>query len=352
MKLCDRSEGDAPGVSRSWGRGITLIETAVVAGMVSALVGITAPVVVGVRAGARQAACLSQQRTLHIAMVQYSLSDQRRLPGVNRTGLRYMGSVANVQAMLGDKSATTPVSSFDWISPILGEEMGFSKNRAARTAQIFDLLACPEATHTCDKLYARTFVSDLDDFDAIQENEGYGQISYLSPAAFHLRGRGFSASQFMTYRWRGPAVIPDRYVPRLDDVGNPSGKVFVADGTRYLTRSGILDFDVNPIPKYFGSFTSSGPIYAASTAYGDKPNRPQFSDELRPGQPVHEDNWKMSYRHRGQINAMMFDGSAQGMDRVTANTDATLWYPGGSVFTGDSATEESRDHHEEGEILY
>jgi type II secretory pathway pseudopilin PulG len=337
--------------ARRWGRGLTLIEVAVGMGVVSALVGITAPTVIGVRSSARQSRCLMQQRTLHLGMTQYVLSNRGNLPGVNRTGLRYMGHIANRRAMLGDTSATTPVSIFDWISPILGDELGFSPNRAARTAQIFNWLACPEADHVCDALYERPFPpDDKEDFRAIQEYEGFGQISYLSPASFHLRGPGWGLTRYMTSRWRGPAIPPERYIPMIDQVGSPAGKVFVADGTRYLTRAGTLDFDVNPAPKFFGSFTSSGPIYAASTAYGSKPNRPQFGEETPV--PVHDDNWKMSYRHRGEINAMFFDGSAQAMDRVSANTDATRWYPSGSEFTGVSATAESLGNHELGEALY
>lgn len=330
---------------------MTLVEIAVGVGVVSALVGITAPAVMGVRSSARQAACLAQQRTLWIGKTQYTLANQGHLPGINRTGLRFMGSVANREAMLGDTSSSTPVSTFDWISPSLGDDLGFSINRAQRTAEIFNWLACPETTHTCEALYERPYPpGDKDDFRAIQEKDGFRQISYLSPASFHLRGPGLSSTQFQTYRWRGPAIPPPRYAPKIDEVGNPAGKVFVADGTRYLTRSGVLDFDVNPAPKFFGSFTSSGPIYAASTAYGSKPNRPQLPGETRV--PVHDDNWKMSYRHRGEINVMFFDGSARALDRTTANTDATLWYPRGSVFTGVSATEEALGNHADGEVLY
>jgi prepilin-type processing-associated H-X9-DG protein len=330
---------------------MTMIEVMVGVGAVSALVGITTPVVMGVRASARQATCLTQQRTLHVGMTHFTLSNHQNLPGINRTGLRYMGSLANRRAMLGDTSPTTPVSTFDWISPILGDDLGFSDNRAQRTAEIFDWLACPEANHTCEALYERPYPpEDKDDFRAIQERGGFAQISYLAPAAFQLRGPGWRSTQYMTYRWRGPAVPPSRYIPRMDRVGNPAGKVLVADGTRYLTRGGTLDFDTNPAPKYFGSFTSSGPIYQASTAYGSKPNRTQFPDEARV--PVHDDNWKRSYRHRGEINVMFFDGSAQGLDRAAANTDATLWYPRGSEFTGVSATDESLENHEIGEILY
>jgi len=332
-------------------RGMTLIEVAVGIGVVSTLVGISAPVMLGVRSSARQTVCLAQERTLQIGMSHFVVSNRGHLPGVNRTGLRYMGSLANRRAMLGSTSPTTPVSVFDWISPILGDELGLSSNRAQRTAQIFDWMSCPEADHTCDALYERPYPpEDKEDFRAIQEQGGFEQISYLSPVSFHLRGPGWRSTQYMTYRWRGPAVPPERYIPMIDRVGNPSKKVFVADGTRYLARTGILDFDINPVPKFFGSFTSSGPIYAASTAYGRKPNRPQFPGEAPV--PVHEENWKMSYRHRGEINVMFFDGSAGPMDRRAANTDASKWYPRRSTFTGSSATVEALANHAVGEVMY
>ncbi|MCB9848229.1 MAG: type II secretion system protein [Phycisphaeraceae bacterium] len=332
-------------------RGMTLIELAVAMGVASTMVGISTSVVLGVRASSRRTVCLAQQRALHLGMAQYTISNRSNLPGVNREGLRFMGALANREAMLGNTTPSTPVSTFDWMSPCLGEELGLSANRARRTAQLFDWLACPDADDGCDALYERPYPpGDAEDFRAIQELEGFRQISYLSPAAFHLRGPWWKPTQYVTYRWRGPAVVPERYKPMTTEVGNPAGKVFVADGTRYLTRTGVLDFDINPVPKYFGSFTTSGPIYAASTAYGSQPNRPQFADETRGA--VHEDNWKLSYRHRGVINVMFFDGSSRALDRKTANTDATLWYPAGSEFTGVSATVEASAHHAEGEILY
>jgi len=339
------------GAGARFGRGVTAIEVMVGVGVMGALVGITAPVVMGVRAEARSAVCMAQERTLHLGMTQYTLSNRRRLPGVNDTGLRYMGSAANHEAMTGHTTPTTPVSTFDWVSPCLGDELGLSPNRAERTAQIFEWLACPEADHVCDALYEQPYPpDDREDFRAIQEEGRFRQISYLSPAAFHLRGPGWRATQYVTYRWRGPVVPPERYTPRLDEVGNPSAKIWVADGTRYLTLGGVLDFDVNPVPQFFGSFLTSGPIYEASTAYGRRPNRPQFSAETP--RAVHEDNWTLSFRHAGGINAVYFDGSARAVSREESYTDAAPWYPRGSVFTGHSATAESLDRYAEGEVLY
>ena len=124
------------------------------------------------------------------------------------------------------------------------------------------------------------------------------------------------------------------YRPRLDQVGQPAGKVFVADGTRYLECEGgteSLDFDAYPYvdPRYpsqglFGSFTDPAPWWCGSTAYGVEQGSLNWD-----GMPVDAGeypkargkNLALSYRHGadigaatsaqsnpGRMNALFFDG--------------------------------------------
>ena len=67
---------------------------------------------------------------------------------------------------------------------------------------------------------------DADDFDRIQAEEGFTQISYMSPASFHYYPDSTTAraNQYRGYRgffgFSTPVRVRTGYVPRLDRIGN------------------------------------------------------------------------------------------------------------------------------------
>jgi prepilin-type processing-associated H-X9-DG protein len=105
-----------------------------------------------------------------------------------------------------------------------------------------------------------------------------------------------------------------------------------ADGTRYVSRSSGVDFDVDASPSSFGSFTANNPITQGSTAYGRQP----FSSDV-----ATPDNQLASYRHNRGINAGYFDGHVAWMSQEDSYTDPMPWYPSRSRWLGTSATPES-----------
>lgn len=329
---------------------MTLVEILVVLGIISALTGIAIPVLSGARASAHRAACAVTMRNLHIGMATFARDNLDQIAGVNTTGRRYLS--VNAIRLIGDTQPDTPTTTFDWMSPILGNAHALPRNRAQRTAHLFEHFACPSTMRNADALWG--YAPDrVPHFEPMLRDQQFRQISYLSPASFHLAGRDYLTQGYKVWGWRGPAIPPDRYAPTLRRVGAvASEKVFLADGTRYLTASGVLDFDVHPDPEYFGSFTSSSPIYVASTAYGDKPRDAQFAAESGgPRGHVSENNRALSYRHNGDINVAYFDGHVGTMSESESKTDASPWYPGGSRFTGIRATPQALETHEVDSIL-
>lgn len=329
--------------------------------VMSALLGVLLPVAASARAAARNAQCMAQARTLHADSMAWAASNKDNLPGVNTTGRAYLRTADSVR-LCGDTSPTTPTSVFDWISPVMGASLQLSPNRAVRTRELFDRLACPESSGMNNALYGPGGVPDRADFEAILHGEGFRQVSYLSPASFHLLGKRESGGSPWSapsggwhYPYRGPVTTPPAYTPRLDRVGSPALKVWVADGTRYVASPSVLDFDINPRPQFFGSFTSSGPIYVGSTEYGQDPSQVEFpgganGERVLP-RSVYPHNVRRSFRHGGKINAAYFDGHVGAMDEARARTDATPWYPSGSVYTGIRGTADSQHFHTEGEVL-
>ncbi|HLO40514.1 MAG TPA: type II secretion system protein [Phycisphaerales bacterium] len=335
----------------------TLIELLVVISVIALLIGILLPSLGAARDTARSIVCQSRLRSLGQGQAFYMSSNKDYYAGPNTSGAKGQSFTpdynlgANVY-YVGDQGSTTPTSTHDWISPTLGDSMNLSVNRAGRTQQIFNVMACPSAKYRNNLLYGSA--TDKSHFtNLINSTEGFKQVSYLSPSAFHYKPNeqvaksqkyreiGSPSSIVLKYNeFQTPVRINPRFQPRFDLLGaQASSKILAADGTRYF-EAGQLDFDIAPSPGVFGSFTDPGAIFHGSTAYGRN-----FA-----GAP---NNLLLSIRHRGEkLNAVMFDGHAETLAKTRYYEDASLWYPGGSVFNGGgAATPESMKKYKDGDFI-
>ena len=327
----------------------TLIELLVVIAIIALLIGILLPALGQARGAARQVVASAMARSLMQGVSGYALDSSEAIPGPLTSGW---------DGVLGDKAddiysfdtgSTTPTTTHDWISPSIGSSLSLSASRAARTAQIFEQLQDPAANQVA-VLYRPGLAKSKDKavFEELQNTTEFRQTSWLSPSGFHYPSQLQYTNLRRQYRttiacpaqFADPVTVPDRYTPRFDKVGTqPSNKVFVVGGTRYY-EDGLLDFDPNPAPGFYGSFLTSGPIFARSTAFGRSFNATDPT------------NVNLSFRHPNQSTiAGFFDGHAESMTAKRAWTDAELWYPSGSIFTGRDATPESQAKYARNEKL-
>ncbi len=331
----------------------TLIELLVVVAVIAILISVLLPALQGARAAAQKIVGANIQRQLSTAMFTYATDNDGEIAGLGSTQntemmreIRY--STNGLRKYVGDTRPTTPTSTHDWISPIIGEELNFSRNRAERTGDIFNTLACPTASRINDDTNGSSL--DFADFRRLLFDQGitFTQISFLAPLYHSLYGseRGVTSANFRQIdvfsqpreygQTRAQATIPEGYRPRLDKVDNAVNKAMIADGNRYLTGSGVLNFDVNPDPQSYGSFYTSGPIFDGSTSYGRSAfNANSGGDQL-----------PLSIRHNGgtAINVTMFDGSGSTITTNSLWADPTPWYPSGSTFEGGrNTTQEALD---------
>lgn len=326
-------------------RGFTLIELLVVIAIIALLIAILLPALGKARDAARSLVCQTTVRGLAQGQAVYASQNKEFIAGLRTSGLEH--HVFSGITLLGEKTPETPTTSWDWISPTVGESYNFAPDRATRTWDILNRVACPMV-----KNFNQTFfvgnATDANAFAQVQQRRGlFKQISYLAPSAFHFVSAAATDAQarvtlrsgattIMPRGFANPATVPAGYVPRLDSqyIADPSRKVLVMDGTRFYDSSAnILDIDLSPAPSLFSSFCGNDSIFNRSREYGR---------QLIPSGPRQWANVYLSMRHSNlSVNAGYFDGHVSVLKSDQVWGDAELFFPSGSQWTGTDANPEA-----------
>lgn len=344
-------------------KAFTLIELLVVISIIALLIGVLLPALSSARGSAQSLVCKATMKNLATLNAFYASDNREYYSSPVNVGTAYTGNViipgeglqSGTEAMIGNSESITPTTTQDWISPMAGDSVNFSTNRAERTRDIFNTLGCARANVFNDTIYSGSQEDDTEQFSDMVE-EGLSQVSYLMPTGFAhvsgddtsylnslVRGATFARVQSMLSHSRGPQQAKG-FRHRMDRVGtSASSKVMFADGTRYWEDSEGLDIDsaTNPIlggdgTSGFGSFTSSSPIFDASTAYGRS-----FGNASET-----QNNQLLSYRHDEAFNVARFDTSVNTMNQAESYIDPNPWYPTGTRWVDGDATQEAIDFME------
>jgi prepilin-type processing-associated H-X9-DG protein len=293
----------------------------------------------------RQSTCVRQLQRIGQAQALYAIENDDHIPGLNTSGVAMR--VLNGSPPSAYQNADLPVQPQDWMTPLLRLEMPMPVSRAERLRLAMEEYSCPVRPREEAFLFGNP--PDLAEFNELSPWEA---SSYLMPIAFQYWGAA-EANTVLAYNAVAPSipVLAQRMPPswevtipsfssQVSEVGPPSSKVFVADGTRFIS-SFDLTIDIGFGPSFYGVHGSNGAWRSGSTEYGVEGNSENWSGQLVcDGSISNGRNLRYSYRHdavgdprsamdnHGSINAVFYDGHVESLDDEESR-EISLWYPTG-----------------------
>lgn len=349
-------------------RGFTVVDVLAAGAVGCVAVALAQPVLKENKAQSMNITNRSQHQLLAARQGMFMLANDGQFTGANVTGwVDVPGPNQSDAHYVGDTTPDTPTQTTDWITPLIGEEFGFSANRAERTQQLFEQMRDPRNGRFNDNLFVPPGVDDLNDFVAVLGYGAFRTTSYLAPATFQfwgtpapnvfVPGQGliFGDAHYwelkyggVPYNWSGPIAsnikTPREYRPRIDNIGtSTSQKVMFADGTRYVDFSGSIDIDIEPTPSLFGNFLSGFFASESEVAYGrDWPGLPYSARRQGLGQDL--DN--------RVLFITFYDGSTRSATVAQAKARPDWWAPTGSEWVSfNNIAPEASDGYEVGDLL-
>lgn len=295
--------------------GFTLIELLVVVAVICMLVAILLPSLSQAKKYSKTIRCASQLKQIDITMNTYASEYEGAILGNAHTSGGFL-----LQTHVPAYSETyCPYINqcWDWSGPVAAEmglnfEQGpLTANRQTRFVQLNKAPAflCPENDIIATNYTGSPFTVS-----------STAMVSYNTASCFQY-GYGGGA----TY-WETSHVLCSGYLPKVGLVGNPAGKIFIADGARW-SDDGVSTPDVNL--GYLGSGTSPGGHYAEWgpwSAYSRAYLAPSgITFAMR-----HGSRRAKAPLNAYRFNAAFFDGHVETLDGATGSNPA-LWAPSGAT---------------------
>ncbi|HVX83453.1 MAG TPA: prepilin-type N-terminal cleavage/methylation domain-containing protein [Phycisphaerae bacterium] len=314
--------------------GFTLIELLVVVAVIAVLMSIMMPSLAGARKLARTAVCASNLRAIAQAMNVYAADWEGAILGNSHTsgsGL-YNGTYTSFAPGISVSSNVPNVlQGNDWMSPT-AQMMGFQFNTGGgandridrfMAFQTYKPFICPE-----NQWVSTTYTGGGGPNFPIHR-----VISYNAAACFqnvNIKGSSISSFQGQFAIPSGWIQLPDSYRPNVNRVGNPSQKVYMADGGRWFSGGsnylamdddgGLSSTSVGGLDQDYGPWDNNTRAYAKGTKGDGR------VVSMRHGSPI-----PFGKLSAYKFNLAFFDGHVETMNGLDG-ADPSLWMPSGSSF--------------------
>ncbi len=349
-------------------RGFTLIELLVVISIIALLISLLLPALAEAKRDAETVVCAANLHSIGQAMMEYSTTWNGAIAGSGWTsGAFFWSDPENGIPAAPYNASNYPndIAQFDWMSP-LAHEMNLSFTSPT--------LSDPLAASNNDRIArfvteadSSVFICPANNFLAPITPPGGSSasiqrmVSYCAAGEFLMKAASkTSPSGLMNVLFSTPNYVqlPGNYTPNVNDVGQPSGKVYLADGagfsnTIYTPRT----FLTSPLEQMSGTVSaqSGGSPFAdigAFDQWSDSWNRDSipayanggsFARDNEQGGPGAKafDARGYAFRHGSpgtyNMNLLFFDGHVELLNDVAAANPA-LWAPAGSIIKGSEPT--------------
>ncbi|MEM6749507.1 MAG: prepilin-type N-terminal cleavage/methylation domain-containing protein [Planctomycetota bacterium] len=332
--------------ARARRRGFTLIELLVVIAIIALLIGILLPVLSSAREAARAGVCASNIRSAMQGVVIYGTENRDWMPGPFTSGEEFQpdGQQSFLDNPAKATGSSTPLQNFDWMSPALSDAFGLPSDPIDRTRVLFNTeLRCPSN----ELRIAELFDGALIGLGPYSDGDGLFLPSYSAVLPMMAPGRAIFGDsgknpkfmdEFQAAYGGGFLQYPDSFGPNFSSIKNPSGKVFLQEGSRFVSPNNASDLDsganidtveidIRLYAKQGGSYGTYGSWYAGG-GLGGKEDGLFLSDADNPIVKLY--NAQVAYRHSDTHNLAFMDGH---VDIEGANDiDAAKYLPTGTRF--------------------
>jgi len=320
-------------MKRKHNAAFTLVELLVVVSIIALLVSILLPSLQRARDQAKMVKCMAHQGGLAKAALTYVSEENDWIPGSpGTTGSAILGKnwgAANVVDL-----PRSPVQTYDWSGPLAAVQMSMplNQNRVERWKELISgPFECPS-----NRFVAESW--NVSDPSGVFPNQKL--VSYNMLRNMLYWENGDDAPEIGDGSYNLTRTIPDLatleagYKPQLPRLGNPSEKVFISDGSRFvddLPDGGVrLDFDVDWAAQHGGAFANGGPTGQPQYARSFRQDEPAkiFSYRPRKGRKSNAKESSKPDNANGLV-ASHWDGHAEW---ISANKSRipNRWWPKGS----------------------
>lgn len=327
-------------------RAFTLIELLVVIGVIALLISILLPSLSTAKRVTKTVTCATNIKGMGLEMREYASEYRDAILGNAYTTAAFLTTTPPGGKVYSVNNIPNICQVWDWASPAAAEagvQFDAGPNLASRTAR-FDTLCrykgflCPENDILSDAYYqsdVQNLVTPMVSYDtALMFQDPYPEPGKLPVGA---------ASGLDTFALGQSFINTGSYLPNINYVGDPTVKIFIADGGRFCESDGSPpDYDLE-----YGGSGSPGGVYADygpwsyyTRAYGhsdlgDSPSTKPITYSMRHGS--RKPNTSLgAYR----FNAGFFDGHVETLDGAHG-LNPNLWMPTGAILPTSECTKDT-----------
>ena len=340
-------------------RGFTLVELLVVISIIALLIAILLPSLSKARDQAKTVVCATRIKGLLAAMSVYATDNKDYIAGSpNTSGSVLFGAHTNDEAGMMERWRWNPIQVWDWGGG-LAASMGIKFSTKTHEQRYLDavrmkVFKCPSNKVLCMP-YENGLNYGAQPMPSYNTSRNYmwpGKPSLLADQfagdLYWSKGQSGDDAGGVGFLWgwrvvggtqrREPSTWAEAskpsYLPRVDQIGSPAEKVFMADGGRYVKESNDPQYDARPWAGYGGAFCDVGPYSYWSRAWNREaglPGEVAGPEDLR-------DARIYSYRHgkkepylrvgNYRMNVGFFDNHVETMNDIKS-ANPHFWLPRG-----------------------